>query len=583
MPEINQQSTVKQLLLASCLAVGLSSPLQAAIAPHTPGQIFTPTEWRRMGSYTTGGDDLIILADGTRFMGELLKVPKVQFSFGSVSLKPEDVSLISFVEMDGQPKVQVISRDGQQYLGARSPESVLILERIPGGYPKAQYVERQFDSGAIHFIALAARRRPTPDSIDRFYHLTLQNGDKLSVVLDRDMLQLTDGWQERLVPANALIDVTFNGGIQGVYEDGFDQKDLGFAFVKNPQLGLRIPHCDDCMRLSWEQVAQLKLDLGDFAGAGANPLVREDLYPEPSTPSHDYVAYAPEPEYARQPEYTRPSPSYPADEAPVEYAVLSQPMRNERPQSPASERPDSREQMVLVPGGQFYVSVADDVASASHANLLPTANMPSFVIDIPSFLVDKHEVSNAEYLAFVKSTGHTPPAHWRGLQVPIGQETAPVVNVSYQDAAAYARWAGKRLPSEVEWQRASEEASTLVAMEAERKRQSLGDQAFSILSLIGGFETVLASDENATTSFSYLMDDIGSRVAEWTSSSAVADPRSPLSRIAGMYHTNVEKYGQHHVVRKGFVTDVDAPDYRSTLHQAQANEGTGFRCVKDLL
>lgn len=578
MSRINQQRTVKQLILASCLAFGLSSTLQA-----TPGQIFTPTEWRRMGSYTTGGDDLIILADGNRFIGELLEVPKVQFSFGPISLKLEDASLIAFVEVDGRPKVQIISRDGQQYLGSRSPDQVRILERIPGSYSKPQYVERQFASGAIHFIALAARRRATPEPIDRFYHLTLQNGDRLSVVLDRDVLQLTDGWQERLIPANALVDVTFNGGIQGVYEDGFDQKDLGFAFLKNPQLGLRIPPCDDCMRLSWEQVAQLKVDLGDFAGTGSNPLVREDLYPEPMIPSHDYVAYSQEPEYVRQPAYTRPSPAYSTYEAPIEHAALAQPVRNEHLLNRASERPASREQMVLVPGGQFYVSVADDRASDSHANLLPTAHMPSLVIEIPSFLVDKHEVSNAEYLAFVKSTGHTPPAHWRGLQVPPGQEAAPVVNVSYRDAAAYARWAGKRLPSEIEWQRASEEASTLVAMEAERKRQSLGDQAFSILSLIGGFETVLASDENTTTSFSYLMDDIGGRVAEWTSSSAVADPRSPLSRITGMYHTNVEKYGQHHVVRKGFIADVDAPDYRSTLHQAQANEGTGFRCVRDVL
>src|SRR5690606_10541177 len=46
--------------------------------------------------------------------------------------------------------------------------------------------------------------------------------------------------------------------------------------------------------------------------------------------------------------------------------------------------------------------------------------------------------------------------HWTGGKIPKGQEDFPVVYVSYEDARAYAKWAGKRLPTEVEWQYAAQ-------------------------------------------------------------------------------------------------------------------------------
>jgi formylglycine-generating enzyme required for sulfatase activity len=71
------------------------------------------------------------------------------------------------------------------------------------------------------------------------------------------------------------------------------------------------------------------------------------------------------------------------------------------------------------------------------------------------FFIARTPVTNAEYARFVAATGHEPPEHWEGRTPP--QEIAghPVVEVTWHDAVAYAEWAGQRLPSEEEWEKAA--------------------------------------------------------------------------------------------------------------------------------
>lgn len=73
---------------------------------------------------------------------------------------------------------------------------------------------------------------------------------------------------------------------------------------------------------------------------------------------------------------------------------------------------------------------------------------------VPAFWIDKYEVTNEEYARFVAATGHRAPDDWDGGSPPAGQENHPVDNISPHDAEAYARWAGKQLPSLAQWQRA---------------------------------------------------------------------------------------------------------------------------------
>ena len=79
-------------------------------------------------------------------------------------------------------------------------------------------------------------------------------------------------------------------------------------------------------------------------------------------------------------------------------------------------------------------------------------------VTLPAFYVDKYQVTNADYMSFCEATGHRRPPYWKpvGLGGPRKPNPAflnhPVVFVSLADAEAYAKWAGKRLPTAEEWE-----------------------------------------------------------------------------------------------------------------------------------
>lgn len=111
--------------------------------------------------------------------------------------------------------------------------------------------------------------------------------------------------------------------------------------------------------------------------------------------------------------------------------------------------------MVLIPAGEFLMGSPDDGASFDDER-------PQRRVYVSSVLIDRYEVTNARYKQFVDATGHPAPSHhklefrlwFHGVPFP-GSEQHPVVNVSWDDAVAYCRWLGKRLPTEAEWEKAA--------------------------------------------------------------------------------------------------------------------------------
>src|SRR5918999_928800 len=79
-----------------------------------------------------------------------------------------------------------------------------------------------------------------------------------------------------------------------------------------------------------------------------------------------------------------------------------------------------------------------------------------------AFCIDRHPVTNAQFLAFLQATGYRPAddhnflRHGERGALPRGWDNKPVTWVSIEDARAYAQWAGKRLPHEWEWQYAAQ-------------------------------------------------------------------------------------------------------------------------------
>jgi formylglycine-generating enzyme required for sulfatase activity len=125
--------------------------------------------------------------------------------------------------------------------------------------------------------------------------------------------------------------------------------------------------------------------------------------------------------------------------------------------------------MVHVAAGPF--AMGDDEAEARRQWRaygggfdLYSAAVPRRAVDTPAFWIDRTEVTNAAYRAFVERTGHRPPDdehawaapyRWKDGRPPAGQEDHPVTLVSFDDAQAFCRWRGLELPGEEQWEKAA--------------------------------------------------------------------------------------------------------------------------------
>ena len=258
--------------------------------------------------------------------------------------------------------------------------------------------------------------------------------------------------------------------------------------------------------------------------------------------------------------------------------------------SAQTSRPDVAD-MSLIPPGTYWMgrSTFFMVDAVGYFERDRQDDYPAHKVDLPAFYIDTYEVTNEDYARLLAAKQQVKaPWHWAAGKIPRSQERFPVYNVTWDEATTYCQWAGKRLPTEAEWEKAARGG-------LERKKFVWGDHGGGAVvfegAVVPGSEGGDAAPMARTSSESpvavgsyapngYGLYDMAGNVWEWVndwyernyySISPALNPRGP------------EK-GVYKVMRGGGWSDSDdrwmMPSFRNYTDPVQRAMTIGFRCAR---
>ena len=239
--------------------------------------------------------------------------------------------------------------------------------------------------------------------------------------------------------------------------------------------------------------------------------------------------------------------------------------------------PPAMENMVYIPGGIYEMGSRLSLRELNPADLLNTdrhalgPENPAHEVLVDGFHMDIYEVTNADYLEYVKATAAKQPAFINDPD--FNGPKQPVVGVSWKEAGKFCEWKGKRLPTEAEWEKASRGKRPIEYPwgnePPDATKVNFNEEVKKTMP-VGSYEAGKSD---------YGVYDLSGNVAEWTHDWHLPEYYlfSPKENPQGF-----EK-GQYKVIRGGNwlnnAHDVNMV-YRNATVPSMRNKTVGFRCVK---